>query len=595
MKMKHVNIMLVIFGCWLNIGFATEPLSNKEEPAVSSQSIDDVKARLESSFMKGLLTRTYRSIVQRAQPDGYFQESLTGAYQGMFPRSIGAVGRLFLETEELDKIENILNYCLEAMQDNDMERIPHVIGLRESQLIPVPGKDSPACLNHDIAFAQLGGKNGAVQDFIALDKPLKSLEVYVANFIPGNTLITEIFDSQGAKHAVATRYFDKEVINGWVRLEFVTPVKLVVSEKYRVTFHAENEATNPIIYAGLTPEGTGLLHATQIDNGRDVSNSLYSLAMVFDYGDVDHKQEPFHYKIISQMDQIDGQAHVIMAWAMLALRRGETEFENKTYPVMTKLMNRSVTEPYLFLVPGPRIKPGLVCNISLEHSRDGQYWHTYDFLTQSFICSALENMILVAERRHDKNNAERWSYCLKNLTNNIVQNMTHDFEGKKIFYEMILPTGRKPEPFPGISWLDLAPIPAGWKGVDKEVFKNTIDTWHRVARIDWDGPQMTSSDWLPEGQVDSFGRQISNQVIGKVLGWDLVYCLRAGEYGRVCDMLDFIEKINSSELYAEAFSYDSQSKKWILQDPGNGEQACWWCWAMMVVRREAGLTPLPNN
>ena len=151
---------------------------------------------------------------------------------------------------------------------------------------------------------------------------------------------------------------------------------------------------------------------------------------------------------------------------------------------------------------------------------------------------------------------------------------------------MILPTGREPAPFPGISWLNLAPIPAGWKGVDKEVFKNTIDTWHRVAGIKWEGPHMTCSDWLPEWQ--------SQQVIGKVLGWELVYCLRAGEYDRVCDMLDFIEETNTSELYAEAFNYDAQSGSWRLQDPGNGEQACWWCWAMTDIRREVGLSALPK-
>lgn len=445
MRINYIITFLIIVGCRLSVGFSQPPLLQGDSVSYS-RSIDDVKVRLETPFMKGLLARTYESLVRRIQPNGYFQESLTGAYEGMFPRTIGGVGRLFLETGELDKLESVLNYCLEAMLDNDMERIPHVIAPQESQVSSALGKDSS------------------------------------------------------------------------VR----------------------------------------------------------------------------RYKIISKMDQIDGQAHVIMSWAMLAIRRGETEFENKTYAVISKLMDRSTTEPYLSLYTGPRIKIGLVCNVTLEHSRDGQYWHAYDFLTQSFICSALEKMIVVARRRQDVNRAEKWSHRLNLLTNNIMQSMTRDFEGKKIFYEMIFPTGREPIPFPGMGWLNLAPIPAGWNGVDKEVFKNTIDTWHRVARIDWDGPRVTSSDWLSEDQVAVYGQQFSNQVIGKVLGWDLVYCLRSQDYDRVCDMLDFIEKINTTELYAEAFNYDAQSHKWILQDPGNGEQACWWCWAMVDIRREVGLTPLPK-
>lgn len=421
----------------MSVGFAQTSVQ-EDNVEKSAKSIDDIRVRLESSFMKELLTTTYQSLVLRVRSDGYFQESLTGAYQGMFPRTVGGVGRLFLETGELDKLENMLNYCLEAMQANDMERVPHVIAPVEVKTASISGEDS------------------------------------------------------------------------------------------------QNK----------------------------------------------------HYNIISDMDQIDGQAHVIMAWAMLAMRRGETEFENKTYPVVAKLMDRSTTEPYLSLHTGPRINPGLVCNVALEHSRDGQYWHTYDFLTQSFVCSALENMITVALRRQDTANAEKWDLRLKKLTANIMQNMTRDFEGTEIFCEMLLPTGREPKPFPGMSWLNLAPIPAGWKGVDKSVFKNTIDTWHRVAEIKWDGPRMTCSDWLPKWQ--------SQQIIGKVLGWELVYCLRAQEYDRVCDMLDFIEKINTSELYAEAFNYDTQSGYWRLQDPGNGEQACWWCWAMTEIRREVGLTALPK-
>ena len=124
--------------------------------------------------------------------------------------------------------------------------------------------------------------------------------------------------------------------------------------------------------------------------------------------------------------------------------------------------------------------------------------------------------------------------------------------------------------------------------------RGPVSIAHRVAAIEWDGPQMTSSDWLPEGQIDIyFGKSVSNQVIGKVLGWDLVYCFRAREYDRVCDMLDFIEKNNSTELYAESFHYDPQLKTWRIADPGNGEQASWWCWSMVHIRREAGLSPLP--
>ncbi len=396
--------------------------------------VEHVKARLESPFHRNLLRNTYDSIRGRIQPDGYFQESLTGAYDGMFPRVSAPLVRIFIDTGEPELAERVVSYCIQGMLDNGMERIPHVIGPRaESQVIPLIDGD----------------------------------------------------------------------------------------------------------------------------------------------------------------DQIDGQAHVILAWALLALHRDRTPFEDFSYPVIAQLLDRSTTEPYLSENTGWRIHPGLVRNINLEHSRDGQFWDTYDFLTQSFVASALEHMIPVAARRGDREHEHLWTERLAFLNKNIAENMVRDFEGERIYLEMLLPTGREPEPFPGIGWLNLAPIPSGWKSVDATLFKNTIDAWHRVAPIRWNGPNIPSSDWLPQGHKDRFGKQQSDQVIGKVIGWDIVYCLRAHEYDRVCNWLDFLEQVNTHSLLAEAFSYDAETGQWKQHDPGNGEQACWWTWCMTVLRKEVGLSPLP--
>lgn len=397
--------------------------------------LETVKKKLDSPFHRELLGKTYESIRSRVEPDGYFPESLTGKYPGMFPRVSAPLVRIFLDTGDPELAERIVSYCIQGMLDNDMERIPHVIGPRaDSNAIPLVDGD----------------------------------------------------------------------------------------------------------------------------------------------------------------DQIDGQAHLILGWALLAQHRGRTPYEDISYPIVAKLLDRSTTEPYLSENTGWRIHSGLVRNINLEHSRDGQFWDTYDFLTQSFVASALENTIPIAARRGDTQHAHLWTERLAFLNKNIAENMTRDFEGKRIYLEMVLPTGGEPKPFPGIGWLNLAPIPSGWKSVDATLFKNTIDAWHRVAQIEWDGPKVTSSDWLPEGQKDRFGKQQSDQIIGKVLGWEMLYCLRAGEYARICDALDFLERINTHELLSEAFTYDAVTREWRQHDPGNGEQACWWTWCMTVMRNEVGLPRIPQ-
>ena len=97
-----------------------------------------LRHRLENPFHRGLLRRTYDSIRNRLATDGYFPESLTGVYAGMFPRTTGALARLLMEVGEWDAAESAIHYCIQAMLDNGMERIAHVIGPRKANgQIPV--------------------------------------------------------------------------------------------------------------------------------------------------------------------------------------------------------------------------------------------------------------------------------------------------------------------------------------------------------------------------------------------------------------------------------------------------------------------------
>jgi len=399
-------------------------------------SLDEVRSKLGSAFHEGILRRTYDSVRGRINPEGYVPESLTGVYAGMFPRTIGALAQLLIDTGEADVAEHVVHYCIQGMLDNDMDRIPHVIGERDE--------------------------------------------------------------------------------------------------------------------SGKIP-------------------------------------------LLCDEDQVDGQAHVILAWALLAQSRGRTPYEDLSYAIVAKLLDRTVSGPY-FLPDstGGRDLPGLVRNLNLEHHRDGHFWDTYDFLTQAFVASALEKMIPIATGRKDARHAEFWGDRLARLTANVAANFTRDLDGTRIYYEMLLPGERAFVPYPGISWLNFAAIPAGWQGVDETVMDNTIAALRRLGRIEWVGPPVTSCDWLPEGHTDSEGRQRCNMVIGKVLGWDMLYALRKKQYDYLVECLDFLEKTNTHDVFAEAFCYEEDTGAWRLNDPGNGEQACWWVWCMVRIRREVGLPPLPS-
>lgn len=288
---------------------------------------------------------------------------------------------------------------------------------------------------------------------------------------------------------------------------------------------------------------------------------------------------------IDDVDQIDGQAHVILAWALIALAtKGDTGIQDE-YDFVATLMNRSSSPPYLSFCTRWRIEPGLVLNTHLEHSREQQYWHAYDFLSQSFVAAALAAMRDVAHRRGDTKNAENWNGRLEVLQANIQAGMTRTFRDQQIYTEMLLPTGRAPAVFPGISWLNLAPVAAGWSGVDGSILEQTIQMWREGASIPWRDTQVTASDWLPD--------QPGNEIYTKVLGWELAYAAQRKEWTCIRNILRFLEQANGDGLPSEAFIYDATTDQWACRDRGNGEQTAWLCWGLVECRKAVGLCALP--
>jgi hypothetical protein len=382
----------------------------------------DLVARLSAREFGEKLARNYKNIISRVRPDGYFQESLTGAYEGMYPRTLGGLARLLCVTGEIARIEPALSYCLSTMSAYRTSTVPHVIG-----------EPDPA-------------------------------------------------------------------------------------------------------------------------TGRA--------------------------RFIDEVDQIDGQAHVILAWALHALDRSDSEFVERTYEEVAGLLDRSTSGPWLCFSTRWRIEPGLVLNTHFEHSREDQYWHSYDFLTQSFVASARERMIRVAERRKDGYHATLWTDRLRKLESNIARNLTGELHGRKVYLEMLLPTGRAPSRFEGVGWVNLASVASGWNGVDREILGRTIGLWHELAACEVEGSRFTSCDWPSPGRMETYG---------KILAWDLVYCLSAEWWNEACGILDFLAVMDRTELYTERFRYDIGKKSWETQDAGNGEQCVWMCWGFFEARRMLGI------
>jgi len=308
------------------------------------------------------------------------------------------------------------------------------------------------------------------------------------------------------------------------------------------------------------------------------------------------------YPILGRADQLDGQAHVIMAWGRLANYRGRTVFEDSTYLLIAALLNSSIRPPYCCDTTGGKI-PDLMFNPVFEHSRTGRVTWRYDLLTQFFVGAALAEMIPIAERRNDPANAREWSDRLQILQLAVAKHFVVSRDGKPVFTELLLSDSNKV--FEGMGWVNMAPVAAQWNPFGSEVMANTVRFMREHLSKERDGHR-----WLP---TDSWpGGGFSAQIIGKGVGWELELASREKDWQRALEIVRLVEHLHPhSPIYMEnAFLQSANGKAlpvqesdtgyafrhspWALADPGNGEQVAWWCWAVANLRKELDLPPVPG-
>lgn len=401
--------------------------------------IEQLRAALDEQHGKlgRLYANTYYSLLDRIEPDGYFPESITGQYPGMFMRSVGSMASLLMETAQYSSIEAMLRYCVNGMERYGMRRMPHFLNRTRT-------------------------------------------------------------DSQG---------------------------KL------------------------LEPE-------------------------------------------VCKDDQIDGQAHVVMAWARLAVARGRTAFEDETYGRFAALMDDCLDMPYFYYAGGP-YEPGvdkyirLIHNFSFEHSREIRRWQAFDLLSQCFVGAAAEAMIPLARRRGDEAAAALWEERLGLLRTGVADNLTRTVDGRMVYLEMLLPDGYMGQPYTGMGWVNLSPLAAQWEPLETDVLRNTVARMRKRLWVDDPMGQPLKCLLIEYDEQ----HELSYQLIGKGIGWYLDYCRKEQEYDQIAALFAFLDYYHDTPVYMENMSL--VEGRWRIVDAGNGEQASWWCWSMARLRKQLGLSPAP--
>lgn len=293
-----------------------------------------------------------------------------------------------------------------------------------------------------------------------------------------------------------------------------------------------------------------------------------------------------HYVLTSgqldMIDQTDGQAAIILAWALYALQSHDSSFTASTYRQVASLMDATLAPPYF----SPSF--GLVRNFNFEHYREERLWDTYDILTQSYVAQSLAEMIRIAKSRGDAAHVRKWLTGKDILERAIARRLTWKFGGKKVYAEMFDDKSTT-QLFLGLSEFNFGPTAAGWQDVDPKIYAQTVDTLMQYASFVWHGNRVISVGF-------SKGFDPVPITSGKLLAWQMLYFAQHGEWNQVRQTLSFIkdeqQRNNQPRVFEAAQVKISPSSVDVFNGAGNGEQTVWMLYALHEVAKLAGANPL---
>ena len=583
----------------------------------TSATRQDVLNLLNTSFQKKLFYNTYESLLHRQAKDGYLPESLTGTYPGMFPRTVGPYVFLMLNTHQWHAAKMALQYTLEATAQAHLHRVPHVIGPAQVSVSPRIDADNPGQLYHSIVLYNLKVPNfGGAQPFKAIHGQLYGADMWLSGQAQG-TLSVAIVQSPKDQSPLAVTTIPANLVppqGGWVRAQFPKPVSLQIGATYnlRLRFHGHGSVN----WWGLNnvrhnPYGGCYSYDKPPLGWRFHPNYLTAFAL--NYGTLKFQRQDV-IPVLSNTDEVDGQYSVILAWARYIATTHNTAFENATYNQVARLADQATITPYLDNA-WYTTTTDLVRNPSFEHSRQGRFWDTYDLLTQVFTAESWRELIPIARARGDMAHVYKWQTALHELQHGIRYYLTRRLGGKLIYAEMRLPNGRDGKIYTGLSWVNLSPIAAGWKGANPKILSNTVAAYWKRAVFQWDGFNILGCQWNPPSKVEhipvkkkygwiwinkpvSRPARINHSLIGKQWAWAFLYAVQQKQWSRACHMLEFLKQAYKAPVlsvpfskkkygwpvFAECFWFQPDGKV-AFSDPGNGEQCSWYCWAITTARK----------
>lgn len=284
------------------------------------------------------------------------------------------------------------------------------------------------------------------------------------------------------------------------------------------------------------------------------------------------------------------------------------DFLKRSYPVVKKFADYFFTQEYLNYggtYYNSELK--LLLNANLEHTRvdakEGAFtsrggsgmWECYDLLTNVFASQALYMLSEYAATQDDDKTYS--ALCLEraeNLRKGINENLTVEFDGKKIYAELIhaerYHSGKSDYLLEGLSYINYSPVGADWYGIDDDIMKNTVSKYQQYADVEFkckpENPCYDSgvkyylpaqayyinNSYYTTGVVSgtTVGRYSGTHTSGRLMAWTLLACGRYGDYARMSSLFLYIGRHSYKGYYPETWQPED-----AMSDMANQLMASW--------------------
>ncbi len=533
-----------------------------------------VRAIARSPYNENLFRRTYASLTNRVEWDGYARTALEASYPNMYLRDSANQAMAHIAMGDLEYARDILGYLVRFHRVKNAARgLHHIpkVDYRDDEWpygAPLNVSVYSQPLSSDTVARVDGPRYRVAQRFVPVQSGrLQGIEAAfsMAYAAPGTimaTIRTALDGPVVASASVSTQRLERLKMYtpagpGWVRFDILPPVQLTAGTTYYIQVSADVRA--PIVWRGRATSQTtwGPSYAYDADaGGWSGPRTSPVCAYVMD----DYEGRWRIYPNPSIADEADATYIFVKAWTEYILASGDHAFRDYSYDVITRIADNWMQTEYnatFKLIRNPWLEAPLV------------YSDVYDIFTNAYAAQGFKELARIAQDMGRSQDAAKWHGYYVTLSSGINTTLARPsgYNGQPTYF-MWLSVDENNKPYEGFSCWSLGPIPPRWDQLDPVRFRNMYDLARTHGSFLWRGLRGdVGKDYRMLAHVST---QVPRppQDYAEVMvrtesyAWEMLYCGIIGDWDRLVELYRFMEDYNRDPNGSEPIDLIPEAMGW---------------------------------